>query len=723
MSLVARFLTKTCGHLLARTGKILLVTPLILLFSLFSFPVHAQSSQPDPNVCYAIADNQGPLLNGGVGNDKDQFVKLNRFTAETTLIGPTGTTNIEAMTFVLQNGVNTLYAADGGLIGTVNLTTGAFTALGPAGSGLGVMGVVDFLDLDSLAYDGAMNVIYASHRFDHDNDLLLKLDPATGAHIANAFGPNQDYLVIPTPAGRPFYKDVDDMGLDPTTGELYATINDGGTEGILAKIDKNTAAVTELAMYKDANDPNNIVDDIEGMSFFNDGTLYGSTGDNGPDTHDSNKLWKVDKKTGISTLVGSFPANFVDYEAVGCLTANASIALKKYTNGMDADAPPGPQIQIGKPVIWSYVIENTGGVALNHIVLTDDQLGTVTCLEGSIPDLAPQQKFICTVQGVATTVGQYTNIGTVRGNWTAPSGAQFEVSATDPSHYFGIETAELAGSLGDTVWNDTNGNGVQERGERGFAGIQVTLYDGNSHVLKTTTTNDQGHYLFTELSGGDYKVGFALPDGYSFSPANNVNDDAIDSDVVANNQTALIHLAQGQNDPTQDAGVFAPPNLSIRKLADRTKAAEPGQSIVYTYVYTNSGLSDATNVVLIETVPQYTVFDVKNSTPGWECTGGAVTAGTICIFNVGTVPAKTAVTSQVKFIVRIDPSIPAAIKQVKNTVGIEDDGTHGMFPGGTANTSTVTTNVIRPTDLSQGEEPTAPTTAIFLPLIQQSSRP
>ncbi|MFN8489795.1 MAG: SdrD B-like domain-containing protein [Caldilineaceae bacterium] len=715
-------LTKASSHFIVEAGKIIFVTFILLFVSLLPFPVHAQAQQPDPAVCYAIADNEGVRLDGNIADGNDQFVKLNRFTAETTPIGPTGTTNIEAMTFVLKDGVNLLYAADGGNIGTVNLNSGVFTRLGFAGTGTGSIGSVDFNDLDSLAYDITTNIIYASHRFDHDNDLLLKIDPATGAHIPNAFGPGKDYLVVPTPAGRPFFKDVDDLGIDPTTGELYATINDGGTEGILAKLDKNTAAVTEIAIYKDTKDPNNIVDDIEGMSFFNDGTLYGSTGNNGPDAHDSNKLWRIDKQTGMATLIGSFPANFIDYEAVGCLTANASIALKKYTNGMDADAPPGPQIQIGKPVIWSYVIENTGGVTLNHIVLTDDQLGTIACLEGPIPDLAPQQKFICTVQGTATTVGQYTNIGTVRGNWVAPSGVQFEVSATDPSHYFGIETAELAGSLGDTVWNDTNGNGVQERGERGFAGIQVTLFDGNGRVLKTTTTNDQGRYQFTELAGGDYKVGFALPDGYYFSPANNVSDDTIDSDVVANNQTALIHLAPGQNDPTQDAGVFAPPNLTIRKFADRTKAAEPGQSIVYTYVYTNSGLSDATNVVLIETVPQYTIFDVQNSTPGWDCTGGAVTAGTICVFNVGVVPAKTTVTSQVKFVVRIDPSIPTAIKQVSNTVGIEDDGTHGSVPGGTANTSTVITNVIRPTDLGQGGEPTAPTTAIFLPLIQQNSR-
>ena len=38
-------------------------------------------------------------------------------------------------------------------------------------------------------------------------------------------------------------------------------------------------------------------------------------------------------------------------------------------------------------------------------------------------------------------------------------------------------------SIGDRVWLDANGNGVQDAGESGMAGVTVELFDGddNSH--------------------------------------------------------------------------------------------------------------------------------------------------------------------------------------------------------------------------------------------------
>ena len=44
-------------------------------------------------------------------------------------------------------------------------------------------------------------------------------------------------------------------------------------------------------------------------------------------------------------------------------------------------------------------------------------------------------------------------------------------------------------SLGDRVWNDGNGNGIQDHGEPGLPGITVDLLDSHGEVVATTTTD------------------------------------------------------------------------------------------------------------------------------------------------------------------------------------------------------------------------------------------
>src|SRR5690606_34491924 len=54
-----------------------------------------------------------------------------------------------------------------------------------------------------------------------------------------------------------------------------------------------------------------------------------------------------------------------------------SIALKKYTNGHDADEAPGPIVEPGSTVTWTYVVQNTGNIALTNVIVTDDVEGDI----------------------------------------------------------------------------------------------------------------------------------------------------------------------------------------------------------------------------------------------------------------------------------------------------------------------------------------------------------
>ena len=71
-------------------------------------------------------------------------------------------------------------------------------------------------------------------------------------------------------------------------------------------------------------------------------------------------------------------------------------------------------------------------------------------------------------------------------------------------------------TVGDLVWVDSNGKGVQDAGEPGLAGVSVELRQ-NGVMVATTTTDSSGHYSFSNVAPGTYTVLVHRPSGYSFS--------------------------------------------------------------------------------------------------------------------------------------------------------------------------------------------------------------
>jgi len=114
-------------------------------------------------------------------------------------------------------------------------------------------------------------------------------------------------------------------------------------------------------------------------------------------------------------------------------------------------------------------------------------------------------------------------------------------------------------SIGDFVWEDTNGNGAQDANEPGIGGVTVTLTgtDGQGNpVTETTTTAPDGSYSFTDLQPGDYKLTFTTPSGYVSTTVNFTGDDSNDSDAdpAMGGMTAVETLTSGENNDTYDAG-------------------------------------------------------------------------------------------------------------------------------------------------------------------------
>jgi SdrD B-like domain/Secretion system C-terminal sorting domain len=153
-----------------------------------------------------------------------------------------------------------------------------------------------------------------------------------------------------------------------------------------------------------------------------------------------------------------------------------------------------------------------------------------------------------------------------------PAGAKFtrvafggDGSWTKTDQWCVTTTAPVTGCIGDFVWNDANGNGIQDAGETGLSGVTVNLKNSAGTTISTTTSNSTGFYQFTGLAAGSYTVEFVGVSGFGISPANQGGDDTKDNDATDagnGNATVAVTLTAGQCNNTVDAG-FCPTTLCV----------------------------------------------------------------------------------------------------------------------------------------------------------------
>ncbi len=132
-----------------------------------------------------------------------------------------------------------------------------------------------------------------------------------------------------------------------------------------------------------------------------------------------------------------------------------------------------------------------------------------------------------------------------------------------------VSARVFAGSIGDRVWLDTDGDGIQDGGEPNIPGVTVRLLqaDGitpipdpaNPAIDYVVTTDGSGNYLFDNLPAGDYVVFFDTP--LDLSPQDAGGNDALDSDAdptagASKGKTGVITLGIDQDRTDVDAGII-----------------------------------------------------------------------------------------------------------------------------------------------------------------------
>jgi len=126
------------------------------------------------------------------------------------------------------------------------------------------------------------------------------------------------------------------------------------------------------------------------------------------------------------------------------------------------------------------------------------------------------------------------------------------------------------GSIGDTVYRDTNGNGVQDAGENGLANITVNVYrdtngngvlDAGEPLVDTTTTNATGNYSLGNLAtsiNGSANVGYIVQVSASDAnlPTGVTPTTATSLSVTLSSGTPTVNTADFGFGPVQGNGVI-----------------------------------------------------------------------------------------------------------------------------------------------------------------------
>jgi len=326
--------------------------------------------------------------------------------------------------------------------------------------------------------------------------------------------------------------------------------------------------------------------------------------------------------------------------------------------------------QAGQILTYTFVAKNTGNVTLDNVNVTDEDLPGIV-LDGcdNLGVLAPNAEATCTGAYTVTAAdldgGSLTNVAI--GHATTPptpGGPTPPPQIPDvPSNP--VTVTDQDATIGNFVWDDLNGNGIQDPGEPGIAGVSVTLVrpnaDGTSQTYQTTT-DASGHYTLSAPPSGatGYTVTFQIPTGMVATAPNQGtpgNDSVIDATGTATGVTGV----GGQANNDIDAGFYTPSNISGVAWTDSNHDGimDDGEPLAPGVTLTISG-TDGTGTPVSQTTTTDATGAYQFLVPPSGGSGYVVTV---------TTPANTALTDQGKGTKGTSPTIGSDVDPATGTSG------------------------------------------------------
>jgi len=266
----------------------------------------------------------------------------------------------------------------------------------------------------------------------------------------------------------------------------------------------------------------------------------------------------------------------------------AALDLELLVNGKDADQQPGPQIKVGDPVRYDYVVRNVGQADLHDVVVLDDESNPVACPKSA---LAQGESMTCTVHTEAQPGGH-----SVTGHARGKDACDVEAADADTAVY-DCGCVEEAPSV--DVEKATDGEDADSWNDA------VSLATGDVVTWTYVVTNDGATPLHdVQVDDDDDALTVSCPkDALEPGESMTCTAQGMAGDQPYQNLgivTALSHCdaAAIDTDPSHyvpdteegcDEGVVA--SLDLETLANGSDDAtvEVGAPVTWTYEVTNTG--------------------------------------------------------------------------------------------------------------------------------------